>query len=197
MQSIACQTYQDIWSYADHILGVVRVLTLAKWSDKKELQPPIKQLLQQVARGWTMNEKQHNGEQDDLTQMGLAVCLMQFVSKSQLDKQKCDLPSHYADYFYRVLYLQHQHHTPLFLSLRRHCGRNLHAVQIIDRILVNTSNNTAYHLQNHLQKGDLWALFLSARHEYEVRYTDHQCESCYKPGVAKENHSWAAHYPSA
>ena len=38
MQRVACQVYQDIWSYADHLLAMLRVLTLAKNTKKQSHQ---------------------------------------------------------------------------------------------------------------------------------------------------------------
>ena len=74
MQRVACQVYQDIWSYADHLLAMLRVLTLAKTPRSKatkKTEPPIIQLRRLVARGWTLDQRQHNTAQEGMSQMAL------------------------------------------------------------------------------------------------------------------------------
>ena len=181
MQRVACQVYQDIWSYADHLLAMLRVLTLAKTPKSKatkKTEPPIIQLRQLVARGWTLDQRQHNTAQEGMSQMGLAICLTSLLTDKQIQEGEIDLTSHYVDYAYRLTALQQQYQPPLFTSLRRHCGHNLHATILIDPILTNTANNS----QHNLQQGDLHALLLPAKPEYEKRHQHNQCGTCYKPG---------------
>ena len=189
MQRVACQIYQDIWSYADHFLAMLRVLTLAKIPKSKatkKTEPPIIQLRQLVARGWTLDQRQHNTAQEGMSQMGLAICLTSLLTDKQVQEGEIDLTSHYVDYAYRLTALQQQYQPPLFTSLRRHCGRNLHATILIDPILTNTANNS----QHNLQQGDLHALLLPAKLEYEKRHQHNQCDTCYKPGTVRQD--WKA-----
>ena len=60
MQQLAAEVYQNISRYADHALAVIRVLTLAKWNPKQEIEAPLQQLLHQVANGWTLGAEQSN-----------------------------------------------------------------------------------------------------------------------------------------
>ena len=189
MQRVACQVYQDIWSYADHLLAMLRVLTLAKTPRSKatkKTEPPIIQLRRLVARGWTLDQRQHNTAQEGMSQMGLAICLTTLLTDKQIQEDRIDLTSHYVDYAYRLTALQQQYQPPLFTSLRRHCGHNLHATILIDPILTNTANNS----QHNLQQGDLHALLQPAKLEYEKRHQHNQCDTCYKPGTIRQD--WKA-----
>ena len=189
MQRVACQVYQDIWSYADHLLAMLRVLTLAKTPRSKatkKTEPPIIQLRRLVARGWTLDQRQHNTAQEGMSQMGLAICLTSLLTDKQIQEDRIDLTSHYVDYAYRLTALQQQYQPPLFTSLRRHCGHNLHATILIDPILTNTANNS----QHNLQQGDLHALLQPAKLEYERRHQHNQCDTCYKPGTIRQD--WKA-----
>ena len=189
MQRVACQVYQDIWSYADHLLAMLRVLTLAKAPRSKatkQTEPPIIQLRRLVARGWTLDQRQHNTAQEGMSQMGLAICLTSLLTDKQIQEDRIDLASHYVDYAYRLTALQQQYQPPLFTSLRRHCGHNLHATILIDPILTNTANNS----QHNLQQGDLHALLQPAKLEYEKRHQHNQCDTCYKPGTIRQD--WKA-----
>ena len=189
MQRVACQIYQDIWSYADHLLAMLRVLTLAKTPRSKatkKTEPPIIQLRRLVARGWTLDQRQHNTAQEGMSQMGLAICLTTLLTDKQIQEDRIDLTSHYVDYAYRLTALQQQYQPPLFTSLRRHCGHNLHATILIDPILTNTANNS----QHNLQQGDLHALLQPAKLEYEKRHQHNQCDTCYKPGTIRQD--WKA-----
>ena len=189
MQRVACQVYQDIWSYADHLLAMLRVLTLAKTPRSKatkKTEPPIIQLRRLVARGWTLDRRQHNTAQGGMSQMGLAICLTTLLTDKQIQEDRIDLTSHYVDYAYRLTALQQQYQPPLFTSLRRHCGHNLHATMLIDPILTNTANNS----QHNLQQGDLHALLQPAKLEYEKRHQHNQCDTCYKPGTIRQD--WKA-----
>ena len=189
MQRVACQVYQDIWSYADHLLAMLRVLTLAKTPRSKatkQTEPPIIQLRRLVARGWTLDQRQHNTAQEGMSQMGLAICLTTLLTDKQIQEDRIDLTSHYVDYAYRLTALQQQYQPPLFTSLRRHCGHNLHATILIDPILTNTANNS----QHNLQQGDLHALLQPAKLEYEKRHQHNQCDTCYKPGTIRQD--WKA-----
>ena len=112
MQQIACEIYQDIWSYADHFLAILRILSLASTGGRKGgkgAETPIQQLKQLVAKGWTLDQGQHNTMQDGMSRMGLAICLTQLLSEKQLKAGKNDLTSHYAGYVYRLATLQHQY----------------------------------------------------------------------------------------
>ena len=115
MQRVACQVYQDIWSYADHLLAMLRVLTLAKTPKSKatkKTEPPIIQLRQLVARGWTLDQRQHNTAQEGMSQMGLAICLTSLLTDKQIQEGEIDLTSHYVDYAYRLTALQQQYQPP-------------------------------------------------------------------------------------
>ena len=168
---------------------MLRVLTLAKTPKSKaskKTEPPIIQLRQLVARGWTLDQRQHNTAQEGMSQMGLAICLTSLLTDKQIQEGEIDLTSHYVDYAYRLTALQQQYQPPLFTSLRRHCGHNLHATILIDPILTNTANNC----QHNLQQGDLHALLLPAKLEYEKRHQHNQCDTCYKPGTIRQD--WKA-----
>ena len=185
MQQIACEVYQEIWSYADHFLAILRILSLASTGEKKSgkrAESPLQQLKQLVAKGWTPDQGQHTKMQEGMSRMGLAICLTQLLSEKQLKAGINDLTSHHADYVYRIAALQYQYQPPLFLSQRRHCGHNKHATQLADPILINTANNS----EHHLRQGDLHALLQPARHEYEKRYLQTQCDTCYKPGMVRQ-----------
>ena len=108
------------------------------------------------------------------------------LTDKQIQEGEIDLTSHYVDYAYRLTALQQQYQPPLFTSLRRHCGHNLHATILIDPILTNTANNS----QHNLQQGDLHALLLPAKLEYEKRHQHNQCDTCYKPGTVRQD--WKA-----
>ena len=85
MQQTACEIYQDIWSYADHFLATLRILTLASAGRKKggkSAESPVLQLKQLVAKGWTLDQGQHNKMQDGMSRMGLAICLTQLLSEN-------------------------------------------------------------------------------------------------------------------
>ena len=60
MQQLAAEAYQNIQRYADHALAVIRMLTLAKWNPKQEIEAPLQQLLHQVANGWTLGKRGHD-----------------------------------------------------------------------------------------------------------------------------------------
>ena len=162
MQQRAAEAYQNIRQYADHALAVTRVLTLAKWNPKQEIEAPLRQLLHQVANGWTLGAEQSNPAYADMTQMGLALCLAHLARPRHPNQEHTTLGAHYTDYIYKLRGLQHQHDTPLFLSQRRHCGHNRRATQIVDPIMTNTTNN----VNRHLQQGDLWAVLQPAQREY-------------------------------
>ena len=51
MQQTAAEAYNNIQQHADHALAVIRMLTLAKWNPKHDIEPPLQQLLHQVATG--------------------------------------------------------------------------------------------------------------------------------------------------
>ena len=68
----------------------------------------------------------------------LAICLTSLLTDKQIQEGEIDLTSHYVDYAYRLTALQQQYQPPLFTSLRRHCGHNLHATTLIDPIFTNT-----------------------------------------------------------
>ena len=193
MQQLAAEAYQNINRYADHALAVIRVLTLAKWNPKQEIEAPLQQLLHQVANGWTLDAEQNNPAYTDMTQMGLALCLAHLACPTHPSQEHTVLGTHYTDYIYKLRGLQHQHGTPLFLSLRRHCGHNLHATQIVDPIMINTTNNVT----RHLQQGDLWAVLQPAQREYNSRHTAIKVlPTRYRPdGV--ESHCLPAHHPPA
>ena len=157
------------------------MLTLAKWTPKHDIGAPLQQLLLQVANGWTLSAEQNNPAYSGMTQMGLAICLAHLANTPKRDQEGCELTSCYTDYVYRLRGLQHQHSTPLFLSQRRHCGQNRHAVQIVDPIIVNTANNAA----NNLQQGDRWATLQPAKREYDSRHITNQCTKCYQPGTVR------------
>ena len=182
MQRLAANVYQNISRHADHALAIVRVLTLAKWTPKQDVGAPLQQLLQQVANGWTLGAEQSNPAYSGMTQMGLAICVAHLAHPTHQGQEQGELTSHYTDYIYKLRGLQHQHSTPLFLSTRRHCGHNLHAVQIVDPIMINTANNVA----KHLQQGDMWAVLQPAQREYSNRHITNQCDKCYQPGTVRK-----------
>ena len=182
MQQLAAEVYQNINRYADHALAIVRVLTLAKWNPKQEIEAPLQQLLHQVANGWTLGAEQSNPAYTGVTQMGLAICLAHLAHPTHQNHEQAVLTSHYTDYIYKLRGLQHQHDTPLFLSMRRHCGHNRHAAQIVDPIMINTANNVTKHLQH----GDLRAVLQPAQREYNNRHITNQCDKCYQPGTVRK-----------
>ena len=184
MQQMASEIYQDILSYADHLMAILRILTLAKNTTTKsgrQAKTPLTQLLYLVSRGWTLDQGQHNQMQEGMSRMGLAICLTQLLTHDQLKAGQSDLTSFYVDYIYRLSFLQQQYHPPLFLSQRRHCGHNLHAIQLVDPVLVNTTNNS----EHQLRQGDLHILLTAAKSEYEKRHWNNQCDTCYKPGLVR------------
>ena len=184
MQRMASKIYQDILSYADHLMAILRILTLAKNTTTKsgrQAKTPLTQLLYIVSRGWTLDQGQHNQMQEGMSRMGLAICLTQLLTQDQLQAGQSDLTSFYIDYIYRLSFLQQQYHPPLFFSQRRHCGHNLHAIQLVDPVLVNTTNNS----EHQLRQGDLHILLMAAKSEYEKRHWNKQCDTCYKPGLAR------------
>ena len=181
---MASKIYQDILSYADHLMAILRILTLAKNTTTKsgrQAKTPLTQLLYLVSRGWTLDQGQHNQMQEGMSRMGLAICLTQLLTQDQLQAGQSDLTSFYIDYIYRLSFLQQQYHPPLFFSQRRHCGHNLHAIQLVDPVLVNTTNNS----EHQLRQGDLHILLTAAKSEYEKRHWNKQCDTCYKPGLAR------------
>ena len=119
--------------------------------------------------------------QEGMSRMGLAICVTQLLTQNQLKAGQCDLTSFYIDYIYRLSFLHQQYHPPLFLSQRRHCGHNLHAIQLVDPVLVNTTNNS----EHQLRQGDLHILLTAAKNEYEKRHWNKQCDTCYKPGLVR------------
>ena len=184
MQHMASEIYQDILSYADHLMAILRILTLAKNTTTKsgrQAKTPLTQLLYLVSRGWTLDQGQHNQMQEGMSRMGFAICLTQLLKHDQLEARQSDLTSFYIDYIYRLSFLQQQYHPPLFFSQRRHCGHNLHATQLVDPVLVNTTNNS----EHQLRQGDLHILLTAAMSEYEKRHWNKQCDTCYKPGLVR------------
>ena len=181
MQQTAAEAYHNIQRYADHALAVIRMLTLAKWNPKQDIEAPLQQLLHQVANGWTLDTEQGNPADADMTQMGLAICLAHLAGPMHPNQKYTDLSTHYTDYIYQLRGLQHQHDTPLFLSQRRHCGHNRHATHIVDPIMINTTNNVA----KHLQQGDLLAVLQPAQREYQSRHLHqpmrHMLPARYRP----------------
>ena len=128
LQQQATSIYQDIWSYADHFLAVLRCVTLAKWAPNRSAGEPLHQLLQRVANGGTLQDSHTNKDPNGITEMELAICLAHLADQTdEPEKQQCSLASHYIDYIYRLRQLQQLHRTPLYLSQRRHCGQNRHA----------------------------------------------------------------------
>ena len=184
MQRMASEIYQDILSYADHLTAILRILTLAKNTTTKsgrQAKTQLTQLLYLVPRGRTLDQGQHNQMQEGMSRMGLAICLTQLLTHDQLKAGQSDLTSFYTDYIYRLSFLQQQYHPPLFFSQRRHCGHNLHAIQLVDPVLVNTTNNS----EHQLRQGDLHILLTAAKSEYEKRHWNKQCDTCYKPGPVR------------
>ena len=83
MQHMASEIYQDILSYADHLMAILRILTLAKNTTTKsgrQAKTPLTQLLYLVSRGWTLDQGQHNQMQEGMSCMGLAICLTQLLT---------------------------------------------------------------------------------------------------------------------
>lgn len=74
--------------------------------------------------------------------MGLALSLVLLTEGETTDGQKTALTSHYVDYLYRLRDLQGLYAAHLFLSQKRHCGKNLHSKRI-DPVMRNSANNVA------------------------------------------------------
>ena len=87
MQQMASEIYQDILSYADQLMAILRILALAKNTTTKsgrQAKTPLTQLLYLVSRGWTLDQGQHNQMQEGMSRMGLAICLTQLLTHDQL-----------------------------------------------------------------------------------------------------------------